>query len=82
MLMSGDPSSKFRTILNFVLILHLISEKVTKFQEEKFPTSDVIGQKTSRDEMGWGGGGEGTPSPFRVNLPKRQQSPRADSLNF
>ena len=53
MVMSRDPRSKF---LNFALIIHLISGKVTKFLLEKFPTSEVISQKPHE---GGAGGGRG-----------------------
>ena len=44
MAMSRDPKSKFRKIY-FLIILHLILGKVTKFLAEKLPTSEVISQK-------------------------------------
>ena len=45
MVMSRDPRSKFSKNFYFVLILHLISGKVTKFLVEKLSTSEVISQK-------------------------------------
>ena len=46
----------------FVLILHLISEKVTKFLVEKLSTSEVISKKPH----GGGGVWKTPPSAFRV----------------
>ena len=54
--MSRDPICKFRNFYSFVLILHLVFEKVTKFPAEKFSTSEVISQKPQ-------GGGKHPPSP-------------------
>ena len=54
MVMSRDPRSKFRKFY-FVLILHLISIKVTKFLAEKLSTSEVISQDPHR-------GGGNTPA--------------------
>ena len=45
MAMSRDPRSKFQKKIYFFLILHLMSEKVTKFLVEKLSTSEVISQK-------------------------------------
>ena len=55
MAMSHDPRSKFLKILffpnsAFILILHLILGKVTKFLVEKLSTSEVISQEPHR---GW-----------------------------
>ena len=59
--------------LYFVLILHLILGKVTKFLVKKLSTSDVISQKTSQ---GWktpsslpvlGGGGGVNPSSCEIS---------------
>ena len=47
-------------VILFVLILHLILGKVTKFPVEKLSTSQVISRKTH-------GGWKTSPSAFRVN---------------
>ena len=52
MVISRDPRSKFRKIFYFVLILHLISGKVTKFLVEKLSTSEGISQKPHRRRGG------------------------------
>ena len=56
MVMSRDPRCKFRILFYFVLILHLISRKVTNFPVGKLSTSEVISIKPH--ERGGGGGGE------------------------
>ena len=52
MVMSRYPRSKFDKIFYFVLILHLILGKSTKFLVEKLSASEAISQKSHR-----GGGG-------------------------
>ena len=52
MVVSRDPRCKFRNFY-FLLILHLILGKVTKFPVEKVSTSEVLSQKPH----GRGGGG-------------------------
>ena len=52
MVMSRDPGCKFLKIFYFVLILHLLLGKVTKFVVEKLSTSDVISQKPHKGRGG------------------------------
>ena len=59
--MSFDLRCKFR-FYYFVLILCLLSGKVTKFLVEKLSTSEVISQKNH--EEGW----KRPPTAFRVNV--------------
>ena len=62
MVMSRDPVYKFGKFFYFVLILHLILGKVTKFLVEKLSTSEVISEKPQ------GGGGWKTPYPVPLGL--------------
>ena len=54
MVMSHDRRCKFLKFFNFVLILHLILGKVTKFLLEKLSSSEVISKNLT---------GDGKPSP-------------------
>ena len=45
MVMSRDPRNRFGKFFHFVLVLHLILGKVTKFLVEKLSTSEAINQK-------------------------------------
>ena len=58
------PEKPISKNVYFVLFLHLILGKVTKFLAEKLSTSEVISQKFH----GGGGGWKTPPVPFRVNL--------------
>ena len=55
------PKKQISKLFYFVLILHLISEKVTKFLVEKLSTSEVISQIPH-------GGWKTPPSAFRVKV--------------
>ena len=60
------PKKEISKMFYFVLILHLILGKFTKFLVEKLSTSEDISQKSHR-----GGGVEIPPSAFRVNALER-----------
>ena len=52
MVMSRDSTCKYSKIFNFVLILHLILGKVTKFPVEKLSTLQVMSQKAHEGVLG------------------------------
>ena len=76
--MSCDPRRNFE-IFYFILILHLISGKVTKLLLEKLSTSEVLRQNLTGGRGGGGGEGE-HPSVSYVVVHRKNTSVVANPL--